>query len=101
MTVPLDPIGAELERRNRRVLAERLHWQPGALEHCERIEAESPGWSVWWTDHPGREWSQAGYYALRRRWHRRDGGPRWVFGATPAELVEAIADASPLSRWDY
>jgi len=38
------PVGPEPAQRNRRIMAERLHWPPGALENCERIEAEAPGW---------------------------------------------------------
>jgi hypothetical protein len=92
----LRPIGRELAWRNRRILAERLGWPAGALEECERIERERPGWSPWWQ--PANAWAgkAAGYYARRPG----ESGPRFPepYGATPAELVEAM-DKAPERRW--
>lgn len=40
---PVDP------DRNRRLLAERLHWPEGALAQCQALEADFPDWIVFWT----------------------------------------------------
>jgi hypothetical protein len=66
--VPADPLpepGPDLAARNRRLLAERLHWPQGALEECERLDQAHPGWSVVWRPEntvPGFELA-AGFYA--------------------------------------
>lgn len=92
----LHPVGPELAWRNRRLIAERLGWPVGALQECEWVEREHPGWSPWWQD--ANEWAgkPAGYYA------RRPGqsGPRYPepYGATPAELVKAL-EGAPDSYW--
>jgi hypothetical protein len=101
MSAPLAPVGPEMERRNRRLIAERLHWPTGTAEQCEQIEDQAPGWSLWWTDRSGWEWDRPGFYASRVQWHRYDDGPRWVYGATPDDVLKAIEDAGPLSRWAY
>ncbi|GLW35220.1 hypothetical protein [Actinoplanes regularis] len=46
-----------LLRRNRKITADRRGWPVGALELCERLDAEHPGWSVWWRD----EWTVPGW----------------------------------------
>jgi hypothetical protein len=45
----LHPIGPDLLRHNRRVLAERLGWPEGAVDACAALEAEFPRWMVFWS----------------------------------------------------
>jgi hypothetical protein len=88
----LHPVGPELAAKNRRTLAERLGWPAGTVEECERIEAESPGWSVSWSDGGGLTWEKPGFYAGVINWHHYDPGPRFVYGATADELRSELAD---------
>jgi hypothetical protein len=41
---------SEFSNRNRRVVAERVGWPDGAVEECERLERQHPGYSVSWRD---------------------------------------------------
>jgi len=53
--------------RNRRILSVRCSWPADAVEMCERLEREHPGWLVSWmraNDIPGWE-LPAGYCATR------------------------------------
>ena len=95
----LHPIGPELAHRNRRILAERLHWPDGAIQACEQIESESPAWRTTWAQGGDLTWTKPGFYAHRRQWHINDKKPRWVYGATPDELRHAISDQEPPDRW--
>jgi hypothetical protein len=97
-----------LAARNRRVIAERCGWPDLAVETCEALDAEHPGWVTGWLDAndiPGWE-RPAGYVAtlidgphlvggdqLRRL--PEDGVSRQisVFAETEDELVELIAAA--------
>lgn len=93
----LHPTGPELAQRNRRIIAARVGWPPGAVDECERIErlfplvnlidGAWPRWSVYWSDRP-----RPGYYAIRE--HKTHGEPP-AFGETPDELLAAIGD------WPY
>jgi hypothetical protein len=100
------PVDPDLARRNRVVVAERTGWPAGAVETCERLEAEHPGWMVSWMDaNPIRGWERpAGWYAARAdvslqggdtlRRLPEDGVPRdpAVFGETTDELKVRIAE---------
>lgn len=46
-----------LRLRNRRVLAERLHWPHGVTDECEELEQRFPAWTVSWR-------AEVGYVAL-------------------------------------
>lgn len=84
--------------RNRRVIAERCNWPADAVEMCERLERERPGWLVSWmaaNDIPG--WEHPDGYCASRDDVRMPGGDQMrpedgrrrrpaVFGATPDEL---------------
>jgi hypothetical protein len=48
MTYPKWPSEFELRRKNRPILAERLHWPDGAVQACADLEERHPGWRVWW-----------------------------------------------------
>jgi hypothetical protein len=82
--------GPELAWRNRRVLAERLHWPAGALEDCERLDPLYPRWSITWS--PGntvRGFERpAGFYGFDLDYTGWQPVP--AYGATAAELVDAI-----------
>jgi hypothetical protein len=83
------PPGAELARRNRLLIADRLSWPAGTVVACEEIEQEHPGWSVWWRGENtirGFE-APAGFYAGREDWWH---GERPVYGATGTELAEKM-----------
>lgn len=83
------PPGDDLAWRNRRIIAERMHWPDGALEACETIERQYPAWYPNWRPAntiKGFE-APAGYYAVRRD-RRRDERP--AYGADPAALLAAI-----------
>lgn len=97
---PLDPPGPELADKNRRILAERLHWPDDALEACEQISKNSPGWDVTWAPGGDLHWTEPGYYATHDHLYRGTGPRPWLYGATPDELRAAIADREPLCRYD-
>jgi hypothetical protein len=97
----LTPAQREMNRRGRRMIAERLHWPAGAVEACEHLEATHPGFSVSWFE----QWRsavkvfnrEAGFYAWRegenpgQMW-----GTEWVgrtewYGATSEELAGKLA----------
>lgn len=88
----LRPPGRDLAWDNRRLLADRLRWPLGALQECEWIDRDHPGWWAAWMD--ANAWAKrpAGYYA--RRW---DGDHRdpWQYGVTPRQLAQAIETAPP------
>lgn len=98
IVAPLHPTGPELADKNRRVLAERLHWPAGAVEACEQIETEAPGWAVTWAKGGDLTWTRPGYYAQPTHWPRAGMRP-FAYGATPAELRAAISDREPVVRW--
>jgi hypothetical protein len=85
----LHPIGPDLLRHNRRVMAERIGWPDGALEACDKLEAAYPDWIVGWQ----RESTitgfarPAGFYASR--WSRRYNEPS-AYGEDPLDLAVAI-----------
>lgn len=57
-----------IQERNRELLAQRLNWPPGALDHCREIEREFPGWYAWWSaSHGGFGASPADGPAIRSR----------------------------------
>lgn len=76
--------------RNRRIIAERLGDPPGSVEECERVEAENPGWHVWWAPENTAKGFEcpAGYHALLQR--RESPRRVRVFGETVDDLIEAI-----------
>ncbi len=78
----------ELRRRNRRIAAARVSWPAGALETCERLDGEHPGWFVEWLfANEIRGWERpAGFMAFQGRGTK-------VFAPTPEELAERIAAA--------
>ncbi|GAA1028029.1 hypothetical protein GCM10009557_11570 [Virgisporangium ochraceum] len=88
------PPGPELFAANQRVLAERLGWPLGAVEACQSIDEEFPGWyTLYWPVHRGKP---AGYYAFHDN-------SNWMephlYGATPDDLREAIRTHRCPSRW--
>lgn len=99
--------------RNRELIAERLHWPPGALASVRAIEAACSDWQATWRgdwDVPG--WEQAaGFYAWRTE--DRDPGQmvyagdgtagRWVrrhevYAVTAEELAEALGGSAIVHR---
>jgi len=66
------PAEHELAWRNRRILADRLGWPVGAVQECEWVEREHPGWSPHWREANAWSGQPAGYYALRYDHDRRD-----------------------------
>jgi hypothetical protein len=81
---------------NARLIAERLQWPDGALEACEALEEEFPGWMVFWTwgrlpadPHPG-------YRAVTENARRRG----YAYGVTPEELGAALRDTLSLVARD-
>lgn len=96
MTGPKRPDGAQLRFRNRRILSGRLRWPAGALEACERIERENPGWAVTYltaNPFPGFE-RPACYWAVR---HLPGDRRHEVYAPDPEALVAEI-DSTPRSR---
>lgn len=90
-------VDVEMLARNRRLMAERRGWPAGALEVCERLDREHPGWSVWWrfaTTEPGIE-HPAGYVA-----DRLDATSVVVCATTVPELVAAMM-AAPAVEHDW
>ena len=88
-TGDLHPIGPDLLRHNRRVMAERLGWPDGAVETCDWLQDAYPDWISGWQAEqaiPGFE-KPAGYYASR--WHRRSNEPA-AYGADMLDLAVAI-----------
>lgn len=82
--------------RNRHILAERLDWPDGAVEACERIERERPGWSVWWLG----ENTCRGFERPAQFTATRDGYDGTQVDAADADqLLAAIDDAPPTHRW--
>jgi hypothetical protein len=84
--------GPDLARRNRQVIAERTGWPDGALQTCERLDAEHPGWFVYWMPaNDIRGWERpAGYNGAlvsERAWLQVE-----VFAETVDELEEQFAD---------
>lgn len=78
------PIGPELRQHNLLLLAERLKWPDGAVEVCQEIEAEFPGWLTHWC---GGSTKPHGWYSRHHGHKAREGHE---FGATPDELREKI-----------
>lgn len=76
---------------NRRLLADRKpRWPDGALDACEQIDVEHPGWSTMWREANTWSGNPAGFYAHHER-HPGSGiwdGP--VYGATPADVRAEI-----------
>lgn len=81
----LDPVGAELGRMNKRILADRCGWPDGALEECEKLDADFPEWSASWARGGGLTWREDGYYAQPRRWSYSGPNP-FLYGATVDDL---------------
>lgn len=91
---PLPEPGPELAARNRRIVAERLKWPDGAIDACERIERDHPGWNVYYAARP---WPtlKSGYYATRLHSHRLE---RRLYGATANELATSISEQPGQNR---
>lgn len=81
------PLGPELLPANRRLLAERLDWPAGAVDECERLDAEFPTWHVFYR-HAAEE-EPGGWYA-----HHEQVGCRGArrYGTTADELREKIRE---------
>lgn len=95
MTTTLPP-GRRLAWRNRRVIAERMHWPDGAVEDCEAVERQHPSWWPWWHE-GGTLWRpKRGLYARPWRVNRDD---KALFGETPEELSHAIEAWVPPNPW--
>jgi len=92
-----EPVGPENGRESRRALAERMGWPAQAVEVCERIEDERPGWYVVWSS--GDDWEGPGFYAGRIGWREHDQGPKYLYGATADELRAAIESAPVVKRY--
>jgi hypothetical protein len=78
--------------RNRRLIADRLHWPAGTALACEDLEREFPEWYPCYrleNTIEGFE-SPAGFYA--ERWQGRR-GERPAYGRTAAELADALRAA--------
>ncbi|MBT2541975.1 hypothetical protein J7E99_14990 [Streptomyces sp. ISL-44] len=77
---------------NRELIAQRLGWPEGAVEESRAVEAEEPGWQVWYVigglpsePEPGFTARQAeGPYSNER-----------LFAASAAELLRAIRRERP------
>ena len=96
---------AGLPWRNRRTLAEREGLPQGALETCERLDGEHPGWMVWWIRaNNGKGWERPAGYSASRADHSLAGGDELrqspedgvrrhlrVFAEDPEELPQRIA----------
>lgn len=84
----------EMWRHNRIVLARRLSWPPGAMNACDHVERDHPGWTVMWqaaSTVPGWE-RPAGFCATRDGWSVRVGhGWRRVAVYAPA-VAELVAE---------
>ena len=97
MLLPLPPVDLE---RNRELLAARLGWPDGALGACRQVEAQHPGWHVWWTRHPWRRDGHApslpAYGAARVEPHC---GDQNVYAVTPDALAPLIAEAARQDYW--
>jgi hypothetical protein len=78
----LAPIGPYLATRNRRLFAQRGGWPDGALDACEILDAECPGWTVYWSRGPVGD-SRPGFYAIRDR--------ETVYAADAAVLAGRLA----------
>jgi hypothetical protein len=92
---PKRPALRQIIVRDRRQLAHHLGWPPGALDTCERVERDHPGWTVSWlppNDVPGHE--RPACYWARREWPAYE-----AHAGGEAELVKAIADAPAGSMW--
>ena len=80
-----------LVHQSRRVLAERLSWPARALDACECLQREHPGWEVWWRHEnssvKGFE-HKAGLYAWREGDQPQRNGVRRreLYGATADQL---------------
>lgn len=88
------PPGPELVVANRRVMAARLDWPDGAVEACEQIDADHPGWSADYR-HAYREWP-AGFYAAHDNHSHLEPN---LYGATPDELRAAIRAHRCRANW--
>jgi hypothetical protein len=98
----------DMAERNRRLIAQRLNWPPGALDAVRAIEAACPGWAAsWFGDWTVPGWERAaGFYA----WSVEDRDPgymdyaggraRWVqrhevYGVTADQLAQALGGKLP------
>lgn len=85
--------GLALAARNRRILAERLGWPAGALQECERLEREHPGWHVSWLPEnttPRFERPEGWWGVYDGTHHRVE-----VFRPTAAALKKRMAEGVP------
>jgi hypothetical protein len=86
-----------MQRRNLRLMAERLRWPAGALDTCFTIEDAYPDWSAFWNEEntrPGFEYS-ACFSAIRHVPGARD---FTVYAPDEKALREEIEQAPP-PRW--
>jgi hypothetical protein len=77
--------GPELRAHNRRILAERLNWPDGAVEHCAKIDELCPGWAASWRHAFGGR--PAGFYARHDNHVHLEPDE---YGETAGELYAAI-----------
>jgi hypothetical protein len=96
--------GPELRWKNRRAIAKRTGWPVGAVETCERLDGEHPGWMVWWMPANAiKGWESPPGYCANRGDHSLPGGDELrrepeggvsrhlrVFAEDPAGLAQRI-----------
>jgi len=82
----------ELFNHNRRILSKRLGWPEGALEVCERLSAENPGWYFNWTvGNTLSGWERpAGFQFQPPEKHYH--GNQWRYCKDEEELVRRVAE---------
>lgn len=73
----LRPVGPELARKNRRLIADRLHWPDGAVGECERLELEFPSMEVCWFSR---------WRSENPAFNREEGFYAWCLGDQPGQM---------------
>jgi hypothetical protein len=92
---PLAKPGPELALKNRKLSAEK--WPAGALETCEKIEAEHPGWWAFWRDaNTIKGFEHPASFAAHHQ-----GRHVTVCGVDAAALSVAIEQAPEQRHWHY
>lgn len=96
---------SSLAWRNRRIGARRTRWPAGALDECERLDGEHPGWRFCWLpENTAAGWERPAGFAAHRpgvglrggdelRREPEDGVARvpWCFGPDVDTLRRKIA----------